>query len=103
MTKGLIGAIIGLFVGWVLASLLQRVMGGIGVHGLLVILVVIGAGILGWIFAGLVGAVVGAIAGAVLGALAVGFFFTFLKLALMVIGAVVGWQVGTASDEPATA
>jgi hypothetical protein len=102
MTRGLIGAIVGLLIGWVLASLLQRVMGGIGVHALLMILVVIGAGILGWIFAGLVGAVIGAIAGAVLGALAIGFFFTFLKLALMVIGAVAGWQLVTASDRPAT-
>jgi hypothetical protein len=64
---------------------------------------VIGGSVLGFLIAGIVGAVVGFVGGALLGALAVGFFFTLLKLATMVLGAVLGWRLAKASDSRALA
>jgi hypothetical protein len=101
MSRGIIGAILGLIIGWVTAGFLQRLISGIGANGLLLLLVVIGGAIIGAIIAGAIGAVIGAIAGALLGGLAVGLFFTFLKLVAMVIGAILGWQLAKESENPA--
>ncbi len=103
MSRGIVGAILGFIIGLILALFLERLMGGIGVKSLIVILLVGGGVVLGAITAGLVGAVIGGIGGAALGALAVGFFFTFLKLAAAVLGAVLGWRLATTGNERATA
>ncbi len=95
MSRGIIGAILGLIVGWMLASMLQGVLGRVGINGLLVLLAVIAGGVLGFGVAGVMGALIGGILGVILGGVIVGLFFSLVRLAAMVFGAVLGWQLAT--------
>lgn len=100
MTRGIVGAIIGLIIGWAAGAILQRAIDWVGVDSLVVIPVVILGAVLGAGVEGLVGALVRAIAGAIPGALGVKLFLSFLRLVTMVVGAVLGWRWAIASDRP---
>ena len=92
MQKRLVGAILGLLVGFIFGTALQNLINGLGITGLAVVLVAILAAVLGANVAGLSGGVVGAVIGALMGGLAVRLVFWTLKLVAMIVGAVMGWR-----------
>jgi hypothetical protein len=96
MTRGILGAIIGLVVGWMVAAALQRASDWIGVQDFLVILTLILGSVLGGSIGGLVGALIGAILGGILGVMAARLLFVFLKIGAMIVGAIFGWRWATA-------
>ena len=98
MGKGMVGGILGLVIGWIVAATLERAVGWIGVNSLVVILMMIVGAFSGYNVGRLAGAVIGAMLGALLGVMAVRLLFLLLKLATMVLGAAVGWRFTTASD-----
>ena len=98
MGKRLVGGILGLVVGWIVAATLQRAVGWIGVNSFLVILMIIVGALSGFNMGRLVGAVIGAMLGALLGAMAIRLLFLLLKLATMVLGAAVGWKLTAANN-----
>jgi hypothetical protein len=97
MTRGVVGAILGLIIGWLVGVILQRTVDAIGVDALLVIVLALVGAVLGAGVGGLVGALAGAVVGALVGIVAIGVIFWVMKLALAIIGATLGWRWGTAS------
>lgn len=95
MSRGVVGAIIGLVVGWALASMFRGVLSRAGITGLLTLAGIIACGVVGFGLGGIVGAVVGGILGLLLSGMVVGLFFQLVWLAAMVFGAVLGWQLAT--------
>ena len=98
MGKGIVGGILGLLVGWLVAATLQRAVGWIGVDSLVVISMMVVGALSGFNAGRLVGAVIGAMLGALLGVMAIRLLFLLLKLATMVLGAAIGWRLTTAGD-----
>jgi hypothetical protein len=98
VTRGLIGAIMGLIVGWMVSALLRQAVDWLGVDILFVLLTAILGALLGAGVGGLGSVVIGAIAGAILGAVAVALVFWVLRLAAIVVGAILGWQWAVSDD-----
>jgi uncharacterized membrane protein AbrB (regulator of aidB expression) len=98
MGEGVAGGILGLVAGWLVAAALQRAVGWIGVNSLVVIITMILGALAGFNLGGLAGAVIGALVGSLSGVMAIQLLFLVLKLAMMVLGAAIGWKLATTGD-----
>lgn len=93
MSKGLVGALIGLVVGWFLGIMLQGLLGKLGISGLLLLLTVALGLIGGFKLGGPIGAVIGAVLGVMFGGMVIGLLFQLARWGVMILCAIGGWRL----------